>query len=118
MKRRIFKIIAALIAVIACLYVFSSDFRQLFSIYAKGESAALAQYDRDNLSIMEQGALSFTMGDYGGLTTDTLQGSATPWVISSAALTLDYVDGDIDRVNWDNTKKAFQHWGFCLMRKS
>ncbi len=112
MMRKLLGIIGVLLILFGLAFLVSQDFRRFVTLYAEGESRVLAQYDLDGLETVEQGAVYFVGGDYGALTTKTLRGSATPWVITASAVTLDYVDRDLERVSWDATRNAFQQWGF------
>ncbi len=90
----------------------SPDVRRFFTLYADGQSNLIAPLSFENLSPREAGAYYFVGGDFGALSTDTLKSSATPWVLTASAITLDYVDGDVDRVTSKMTREAFQQWGF------
>jgi len=98
--------------VILGLAVTSLDFRRFITLYAQGESDILREVDFDALTQDQQGAYYFLTGDFGGLSTNTLRGAAAPWILMSSAITLDFVEGDLEKVNQLALKRAFQQWGF------
>lgn len=93
-------------------YISSSDVRRFLSLYAQGSSSLVQDYELDKLSQSERGAVYFIGGDFGALSTDTLRGSAAPWALVATLITLDYVEGDLERVSWGAANAAYQQWGF------
>lgn len=59
-----------------------------------------------------RGLLQFSHGDLGNLDLDTLETSALPWVVLSAALALDASGGDAGKVTPDQVEAAFRAVGF------
>ncbi|MCZ0737914.1 hypothetical protein [Phreatobacter sp. AB_2022a] len=59
-----------------------------------------------------RGTLQFAHGDLGNLDLDTLETSALPWVVLSAALALDATGGDAGKVSPDQVEAAFLAVGF------
>jgi len=94
------------------LAVTSVDFRRFITLYAQGESDTLRGVDFDALTQDQKGAYYFLTGDFGGLSTNTLRGAAAPWILMSSAITLDFVEGDLEKVNQISLSNAFQQWGF------
>lgn len=112
MLKRILYFIAAICCLSFIGSLLSNDIKRFFTLYADGQSDIIVPLNFDNLSPQEAGAYYFIGGDFGSLSTDTLRSSATPWVLSASAITLDYVTGDIDKVTPEATREAFQQWGF------
>lgn len=100
------------LAIIAGLFIFSQNFRQFITLHAQGEAEYLSAIELEKLSQEEQGAYYFLTGDFGGLSTKTLRGAAAPWILMSSAITLNYVEGDLEKVDQKALRKAFQQWGF------
>ena len=60
----------------------------------------------------QRGIAYFAFGDFSALSTDTLRVSATPWKFATAALALDAVKGDVDRVAGVDISAVFRRFGF------
>ena len=60
----------------------------------------------------DQGAATFAFGDFGALSSETLQTSAAPWKMMVAALALQEVEGRLDQVADVETTAIFQRFGF------
>lgn len=105
--------ILALAVLTLGLAMISKDVRRFFTMYASGSSDALKQVDFEALTELEQAAYLFVHGDFGALSTDTLSGTATPWMLTATVITLDYVDGDVTRLNQENLEAAFRRWGIA-----
>lgn len=105
--------ILALAVLTLGLAMISKDVRRFFTMYASGSSDALKQVDFEALTELEQAAYLFVYGDFGALSTDTLSGTATPWMLTATVITLDYVDGDVTRLNQENLEAAFRRWGIA-----
>ncbi|MEM9572785.1 MAG: hypothetical protein AAF996_15065 [Pseudomonadota bacterium] len=112
LKKGLIAILALAILTLG-LAMISKDVRRFFTMYASGSSDVLKQVDFDALSEVEQAAYLFLHGDFGALSTDTLSGSATPWMLTATVITLDYVDGDVTRLNQENLEAAFRQWGIA-----
>ena len=66
----------------------------------------------EGLSASDRGIAAFAFGDFGALSSDTLQTSAAPWKILVAALALREVAGDLDAVGQVDTAELFRRYGF------
>lgn len=110
--KRVFYSIALICLASLVSSLLSQDVRRFFTLFADGQSDFIAPVNFKNLSPQEAGAYYFIGGDFGALSTDTLKSSATPWVLTASAVTLDYVDGDLGKVTPQATRQAFQQWGF------
>lgn len=112
MRKKIFYffLFILLLAIVGSLV--SKNIRRFFTLYANGESFVIVESNAKSLPSEAAGAYYFLGGSFGALSTDTLRGSATPWMLTASALTLDYVDGDLGKVNWASTRSAFLQWGF------
>ena len=64
------------------------------------------------LSATERGAAAFAFGDFGALSSDTLQSAAAPWKILVAALALRQVEGDLDAIGQVDIAGLFRPYGF------
>lgn len=111
MFKRLVLILLVSAALVLGLAIVSKDVRRFLTLYASGSSDALKSVDLDALTEVEQAAYLFVHGDFGALSTDTLSGSATPWMLTATVITLDYVDGDRTLVNRENLEAAFRQWG-------
>lgn len=59
----------------------------------------------------DRGIVQFAYGDWGALSSHTLQVSAVPWKLSTAALALGQADGDPARVAQVDLAAVFRQWG-------
>ncbi len=112
MMKKVLWVLIALIGIVGIAAIVSKDVRRFFTLYADGQSDLIARTDMTALSESEQAAMRFVGGDWGALSTDTLSGSATPWRLTATVITLDYVDGDRNKLTHENLRAAFQQWGF------
>lgn len=60
----------------------------------------------------ERGAVIFAFGDWGALSTDTLQTSAVPWKLANAALALQATDGDAEAAGQADLAAIWREFGF------
>lgn len=78
--------------------------------------SAPARSDRLPITLPEdplaRGRLQFAHGDLGNLDLDTLETSALPWVVLSAALALEVTRGDAGQVTPEAVEAAFRSVGF------
>lgn len=95
----------------------------VFGGYAKAPSSsyALQTENQQNISDQERGILLFTFGDWGALSTETLNTYAAPWKVATASLWLYTrdVSASVDASNTKNTKittedvnRLLQRYGF------
>ena len=112
MLKKISYLLLAVVFAISLAALISNDVRRFFSFYAAGETNILQDIPLSELSPHDAGAYYFIAGDYGSLSTETLRGSATPWVLTASAITLSHVDGDLSKVTPAAMRFAFQQWGF------
>jgi hypothetical protein len=89
----------------------------MFKSRLVAHSATAESFDIEKQSAANRGAIQFTFGDFSGLSSETLRVSAAPWTITTAALVLNDVDGDIDRVNGDRIAEIFREFGFHTPRE-
>lgn len=77
-----------------------------------GRSAAYAAIEDRLEDDAQRGIAYFAFGDFSSLSTDALRVSATPWKLSTAALALDAVKGDVTRVGSVDIAAIFRRFGF------
>lgn len=94
------------------LFSCTSQISDFFRGYAEGEAQALEHYDPAALTRERRGALYFTLGDFGGLNTDTLETHAVPWRLTAAALVLRDVDANGGAVAPSRIRPIMTRFGF------
>jgi hypothetical protein len=77
-----------------------------------GPSERFARLEQHLASDVERGIALFAFGDFGALTSDTLQVSASPWKIVIAALALNQANGDLTRLAEFDLAATFRAFGF------
>lgn len=82
------------------------------NLLLQGTSAAFAAIEGELPGDVERGAALFAFGDFGALSSDTLQTSASPWKLLVAALALQEVGGDASRLDEFDAARTFRRWGF------
>jgi len=80
--------------------------------YFEGHSKTFAVLEPSISTPEERGIAYFAFGDWGALTSDALQVSASPWKLSLAALALQQSAGDIDKLSEFDASKTFRQFGF------
>ncbi|MFT3725652.1 MAG: hypothetical protein QM773_18990 [Hyphomonadaceae bacterium] len=80
--------------------------------YASGRAEALKQYDGQQLTPEQRGAVVFRYSDFGALNTDTLESYATPWRLAAAAIALREVDLHGGELSLARVRGAMQRFGF------
>jgi mono/diheme cytochrome c family protein len=70
-----------------------------------------------SLSPDDRGKAQFAFGDHGALDLDTLETSALPWRIVTAALSLHMARGDADQVTPEAVAAAFRQFGFLYPKR-
>ena len=63
-------------------------------------------------TVENRGIAYFTFGDFSALSSETLQVSASPWKLATAALALEEQDGDIGKVAGTDINVVFRRFGF------
>jgi mono/diheme cytochrome c family protein len=106
--RRALAIVAGL-AVIAC----AIGYWQLVRIKPAPSEAYLA-WSSAAKPDTPKGAALFAFGDFGVLDLDTLETSALPWPILSAALALKEAGGNPERVDAKDVERALKRFGFLF----
>lgn len=81
-----------------------------FDVAARG--TALAQYDGQELTAAERGAVTFAYGDWGALGSDTLRTSGAPWKLTTAALALRAAGGDAAAAGEMEIAAIYRPFGF------
>ena len=66
----------------------------------------------DDLNAAERGVAQFAFGNFSSLSSDTLRVSAAPWTVTTAAMVLHEVDGDVERVDRALITEIFRKFGF------
>ena len=104
----------ALVGVIGTLStsgaLFAIHGRDLFRL--SGPSERFVSLEQHLASDVERGIALFAFGDFGALTSDTLQVSASPWKIVIAALALNQANGDLTRLAEFDLAATFRAFGF------
>jgi len=75
-------------------------------------SESMDTLDIEKMSPAIRGAVKFAFGDFSGLSSETLRVSAAPWTLTTAALALNAVGGDISSVSAELIPDVFRRFGF------
>lgn len=94
------------------LVLIDSDPKGMLTGRIVASSATMDSFDIENMSPANRGAVKFAFGDFSGLSSETLRVSAAPWTITTAALALNAVGGDIDHVRPELIPDIFRRFGF------
>jgi hypothetical protein len=109
--------IAAIVAVLGvglgAAFV-DGDPRGLVTGAFTARSAGLASHEGANLTAEQEGALYFAFGDWGALSSEALEVSASPWKLTTALLALRAADGDLDKVTLQTVAEVFRRYGFVV----
>ncbi|GAM96606.1 hypothetical protein U91I_00225 [alpha proteobacterium U9-1i] len=110
MKHRtaVFSVIGLSFALAAC----AAGLRDFTRGYAEGRASALSQYADRALTPAQQGAIAFTLSDFGALNTDTLETHAVPWRLAVAALALRDADENGGNVELARIRPIMTRFGF------
>lgn len=103
------------LALIATVFLLGACVRAVgdfFRGYADGGADGLAAYDRATLTPAQRGAVAFTLSDFGGLNTDTLETHAVPWRLAAAALVLHDVNLNGGEVSLARVRTIMTRFGF------
>jgi mono/diheme cytochrome c family protein len=79
-----------------------------FSTVSQGYAATIPAA-RDSV---DRGIITLAFGDWGGLTSDALQGSATAWKLANAALALQETGGNVARAGTVDLAAVYRRFGF------
>jgi mono/diheme cytochrome c family protein len=79
---------------------------------APARSVALRGSDADTKTSYPTGAALFAFGDFGAIDLDTLETSAMPWPVLTAAMALAEAKGRAAAVEWAGVVAAFKRVGF------
>lgn len=80
--------------------------------YFEGQSNTYAALQPSLTTPEERGIAYFAFGDWGSLTSDALEVSASPWKLSLAALALQQSDGDLEKLADFDVAATFRQFGF------
>jgi len=97
--------IAAILAAGAVVY--ASD-----PAYFEGPSQTYSALEPHLSTDADKGIAYFAFGDWGSLTSDALQVSASPWKLSLTAMALQEADGDLGKLPDFNAATTFRQFGF------
>lgn len=113
-------LVRSALALIAGAFVLGACVRAVgdfFRGYADGGADALDAYDRSSLTSAQRGAVAFTLGDFGGLNTDTLETHAVPWRLAATALVLHDADVNGGEVARARVRTIMTRFGFLYPQR-
>jgi len=85
---------------------------QLRADYFRGESTTFRSLEPSLTTDSDHGIAYFAFGDWGSLDSDALRISASPWKLSIAAIALQQMQGELDRISNFNLADTFRQYGF------
>ena len=104
--------LAVLLVAVTALLIVDGDPKGALAGRIAANTATLEALPLDELGAAERGAAQFTFGTFSGLSSDTLRVSAAPWTVTTAAMVLHAVDGDVEQVDRALVTEIFRQFGF------
>jgi mono/diheme cytochrome c family protein len=112
MKSWVLAVGAGLVVLVAAAALVDGDPMGIVSGRFAAKTAALESYERLPLTPEQRGAVYFAFGDWGALSTEALEVSASPWKLATAILAFRASGGDMAQVTQEKVTEIFRRYGF------